>query len=93
MEKDVVKVTAIKINFKIYEKNIAGPDKPHVLNLETRQGEKAHYAPYSKCVSHVGSTDALDLAQYLDGYDDADNRTIFHNALKMASEWDLAGEL
>jgi hypothetical protein len=39
------------INFKTYDRAIAGPDKPHSLNLQTRQNEKTFYGNVNKCVS------------------------------------------
>lgn len=56
--------------FKVYAAGVAGPDKPHALDLNTKQGEAAAYAPYEKCVCHIWSSSALDMASYLYGYDD-----------------------
>ncbi|HOR78854.1 MAG TPA: hypothetical protein PLG04_08690, partial [Anaerolineaceae bacterium] len=84
-----------KVEFKTYAKTVPGPDKPHNLNLDTRQNEDAHYAPYSKCVSHIWSGDALDMARYLDGYDEPDMRAIFHDVLKwqVNGSWQNSHEL
>jgi hypothetical protein len=77
----------IKVDFKTYSDSVPGPDKPHLLNMDTRQNEEDHYAPFKKCVSHVWSSQSLDMAQYLDGYDDPDMRAIFHEAL----QWRMTG--
>ena len=44
--------------------------KPHDLNLNTRQKEKDHYGDFDKCVAHVWSTDKLNMAKYLSGYNE-----------------------
>ena len=90
-----VNTNAFPVEFKTYAKTIPGPDKPHDLNLHTRQNEAAHYAPHTKCVSHIWTGDVLDMAQYLDGYDNPDIRTIFHDVLKwrVNGSWQNSYEL
>jgi hypothetical protein len=78
----VLEVPVLKVKFKTYPDSVPGPDKPHVLNMDTRQNEESHYAPFKNCVSHVWSSQSLDMAQYLDGYDDPDMRQLFHDVLK-----------
>ena len=63
---DKVKITSQKVEFETFPDNVLGPDKPHLLNLDTRQNEEEHYDPYIKCVSHVWDGGGfVDLSQYL----------------------------
>ena len=78
----VLDVPVLRVEFKIWADSVPGPDKPHALNMDTRQNEKGYYAPFEKCVSHVWSSQPLDMSQYLDGYDDPAVREIFNAVLK-----------
>ncbi len=80
-------VLALKVEFKTYADDIAGPNRPHNLNKDTRQNEKGHYQPFKKCVARQWTSQMLDMAIYLDGYDDEDLREIFHEKL----EWSVTG--
>lgn len=44
--------------------------KPHALNMDTKQNEGDHYGDFDKCVAHIWSAGTLNLAKFLEGYND-----------------------
>ena len=59
----------IPVEFETFADNVSGPNKPHRLNLNTRQNEAQHYGDFRKCVSHIWSESSLNLAGYLKEYE------------------------
>ncbi|MCH8474961.1 MAG: hypothetical protein LAT55_07010, partial [Opitutales bacterium] len=93
---EITTVRLVKTEFETFSESTAGPDKPHDLNMDTKQEEADHYAPYEKAVSVIWSDDDLDMAKFLVGYDDSDLKRIFHDHLHWRvdeGEWTSDHEL
>ena len=90
---NLARVTLLNVEIETFEDNVLGPDKPHLINLSTRQNESQFYGDYEKCVSHVcDSSEKLDLINYLAGSDDTGARALYEQTLKWHSNGtELAG--
>lgn len=77
-----VSVGLAAIQLKTYSAIEAGPDKPHKLNIATRQDERTFYGQvWEKCVSKVWNTsNTVNLIDYLDG--GIGNHAIYEGAVK-----------
>lgn len=76
--------------FQTYGEDESGLDKPHLMNMDTRQEEKTFYTTadgkgYKKCVAHEWSEEAI----YLIGYCiDAENKRIEY---EQTLTWNING--
>ncbi len=75
----------LPVEFKTYPHDEAGPDKPHLRNLETRQNKEGFFGNRRKCVAHVWQDQWIDLIDYLAGADDPNLRELYEDNLDWRS--------
>ena len=81
-------VLLLPVEFKVYPDHEPGPYKPHLRNLQTRQGEKAFFGDRRKCVAHVYKNQWINLIDYLEGAEVPGLRALFQDNLDWQSNGD-----